>query len=106
MDDFLPGPRHVTAAPLKAFRAELITTLRLPANPAYDPHDKFSVVGEINQLVTSNIQADELSNDKATALAVACLAKFPRSAAHGMAHQRPGDIHPAAPESGSAERHG
>ncbi|MEU0647923.1 sensor histidine kinase [Streptomyces umbrinus] len=71
MDDFAPGAHHVMPAPPKALRAELITTVRLPANPDYDPHDKFSVAGGTNQVVTADIPADYLGKDKAAALGVA-----------------------------------
>ncbi|MEU5647063.1 hypothetical protein AB0H26_47155 [Streptomyces milbemycinicus] len=37
MDDFDPGTHHVMPAPPKARRVELITTVRLPLNPDYDP---------------------------------------------------------------------
>ncbi|MFD3581524.1 sensor histidine kinase [Streptomyces sp. NPDC058683] len=71
MDDFAPGTHHVMPAPPKTLRAELIDTVRLPANPDYDPSDKFSVAGGTNQVVTADISADVLSSEKAAALGVA-----------------------------------
>ncbi|NNN29400.1 HAMP domain-containing histidine kinase [Streptomyces sp. S3(2020)] len=76
MDDFAPGTRHVMPAPPKALTAELTTTVRLPANPDYDPSDKFSVAGGINQVITSDIEADRLGKDKAAALGVAADARL------------------------------
>ncbi|MEV7868324.1 HAMP domain-containing sensor histidine kinase [Streptomyces sp. NPDC088124] len=71
MDDFDPGTRHVMPAPPKTLRAEIITTVRLPANPDYDPHDKSSVAGGTNQVFTADIRAEDLSSDQVAALGVA-----------------------------------
>ncbi|MFE2937760.1 sensor histidine kinase [Streptomyces sp. NPDC059255] len=71
MADFDPGTRHVMPAPPKTMRAELITTVRLPANPDYDPHDNLSVAGGTNQVFTADIWAAELSSDQVAALGVA-----------------------------------
>ncbi|MFF7978693.1 sensor histidine kinase [Streptomyces sp. NPDC007901] len=70
MDDFDPGTHHVMPAPPKAQRVEIITTVRLPANPDYDPSDKLSVAGGTHQVVTADIWADELSSAQAAALGV------------------------------------
>ncbi|MEU6200438.1 HAMP domain-containing sensor histidine kinase [Streptomyces sp. NPDC047061] len=70
MDDFDPGTHHVMPAPPKALRAEIITTVRLPANPGYDPSDKLSVAGGTHQVVTADIRAGELSSAEAAALGV------------------------------------
>ncbi|MFI8003387.1 sensor histidine kinase [Streptomyces sp. NPDC086010] len=71
MDDFDPGTHHVMPAPPEVIRAEPITTVRLPANPNYDPSDKSSVAGGTNTVVTADIQADRLDNGQAAALGVA-----------------------------------
>ncbi|MES4908916.1 MULTISPECIES: HAMP domain-containing sensor histidine kinase [unclassified Streptomyces] len=71
MDDFDPGTHHVMPAPPKARRVELITTVRLPLNPDYDPSDKLSVAGGTTRVITADIWADELSSAKAAALGVA-----------------------------------
>ncbi|MFJ9629680.1 sensor histidine kinase [Streptomyces sp. NPDC101175] len=71
MDDFAPGAHHVMPAPPKTLRAELITTVRLPANPDYDPSDKFSVAGGTNRVITADIPARFLRDGKAAALGVA-----------------------------------
>ncbi|RDG36004.1 sensor histidine kinase, partial [Streptomyces corynorhini] len=76
MDDFDPGAHHVMPAPPKALRAEIITTARLPANPDYDPHDKFSVAGGTNQVITADILPGDLDDAKAAALGVATDAKM------------------------------
>ncbi|MFF7474970.1 ATP-binding protein [Streptomyces sp. NPDC008092] len=70
MDDFDPGTHHVMPAPPKALRAEIITSVRLPANPDYDPSDKLSVAGGTQQVVTADIRAGELSSAEAAALGV------------------------------------
>ncbi|MGV4889935.1 sensor histidine kinase [Streptomyces viridosporus] len=71
MADFDPGTHHVMPAPPKARQVELITTVRLPANPDYDPSDKLSVSGGTHQVVTADIWADDLTSAKAAALGVA-----------------------------------
>lgn len=71
MADFDPGTHHVMPAPPKARRVELITTVRLPLNPDYDPSDKLSVAGGTTRVITADIWADELSSAKAAALGVA-----------------------------------
>ncbi|KND34692.1 sensor histidine kinase [Streptomyces acidiscabies] len=71
MDDFAPSTHHVMPAPPKDVEFERITTVRLPANPSYEPSDKFSVAGGTNQVVTADITADRLSHGKAAALGIA-----------------------------------
>ncbi len=71
MADFDPDTHHVMPAPSRAQQVELITTVRLPANPHYNPSDKLSVSGGTHQVVTCDIRADDLTTAKAAALGVA-----------------------------------
>ncbi|GAA1129795.1 hypothetical protein GCM10009579_16720 [Streptomyces javensis] len=71
--DAYPGTHHVMPTPPTKGVAALtpLTSVRLPVNRDYNPRDIFGIAGGTQRVVTCDIEADELSRDKAAALGVA-----------------------------------
>lgn len=70
-----PGTHHVMPAPPNPPTAGGLgqvrpTTVRLPANPDYDPNDNLDIPGGTQQVITADIWPGQLSGDKAAALGV------------------------------------
>ncbi|SED23846.1 sensor histidine kinase [Streptomyces melanosporofaciens] len=76
--DAYPGTHHVMPTPPTEGVAALIplTSVRLPVNRDYNPKDIFGIAGGTQRVVTCDIEADELSRDKAAALGVAADARL------------------------------
>ncbi|WP_217144453.1 cell wall metabolism sensor histidine kinase WalK [Streptomyces sp. AC627_RSS907] len=73
MADFDPGTRHVLPAPTGQGSPSFV---RLPVNRDYNPGLSGDMAGGTHRVVTAEINADELSSDKAAALGVAADAKL------------------------------
>ncbi|MFC9429797.1 two-component sensor histidine kinase, partial [Streptomyces sp. NPDC056987] len=73
LSDAYPDTRHVMPTPPKAFGDPpvLPTTVHIPANPDYNPRDKFDMAGGTTQVVTADVWADDLRSDQVAALGVA-----------------------------------
>ncbi|MFJ1644085.1 sensor histidine kinase [Streptomyces sp. NPDC088258] len=66
-----PDTHHVMPAPPTAEESAETTTVRLPVNPGYDPHDPLDMAGGTHQVITADIDPDRLGREEAAALGVA-----------------------------------